>query len=1151
MSKSVFNLSEINGTNGIVINGTDSDDYLGTSVSNIGDINNDGIDDVVIGAPLANATNGLSSGKSYVIFGNQNGFNIPQNINELDGTNGFTLIGNVDSASGSSVSAAGDFNGDGIQDLLIGAPYAAPNGEKSGKSYVIFGRSDGFTGTVELENLGNNGVTLIGPNAGEQVGFAVSEAGDINGDGIGDVIIGATNNTELPDNGKVYVVFGNQNYSSTANLNLANLNGSNGFSITGLNAGDKLGYSVSSAGDINGDGFKDLIFGAPFADANGSNSGQVYVIYGTQNGFPGNFDLNNLNGSNGFTINGINAGDNLGFSVSDGGDINGDGVADFIIGARDVAANGNPFAGAAYVVFGNRNGFGNNLNLSTLNGSNGFVINGVASEDNAGISVSKAGDFNRDGFGDLIIGATGSDANGDLSGQSYVVFGKNNFNPALNLSQLDGNNGFAINGAAAGDISGLSVSTAGDLNGDGNVELIVGAPWADPNGVNRAGQAFVLLNDLTYGNYAPRAIHLSNANINEGIPAASEVGLLSTNDPNLGDSFTYTLVGGDGSQDNSAFSINQERLIINQSPDYETKSSYNIRLRTTDKVGNYYEEALTINVVDRPDQTPTDITLSNFSLNENVAAGTEVGILNTNDPDQGDTFTYTLVDGEGSQDNSAFTINSDRLLINQSPNFEAKSSYNIRIRTTDSGGQSYEKTLTININDINEAPTSIGLSTDVTIDDDTTPGTEVGILNNDDPDNGENFTYQLVDGEGSQDNSAFSIVNGDRLVLNQTPNYANQPEYNIRVRTTDSANNSVEQPLTLYVDPSGSSQVFTSKLTQVGTDTFTLQSSTLKSRLQISLASSNSQFVNELGVFTVDDANGNINGIAPGADGYTAAALQRSTVVFSSLNNAPTGFNSSNMNRVIELNSNDNLRFYVIKNSTKDNVQAGITPLSEVIFSDSENQTITSLSNNAFSLAWNDGSLGSDTNNLVVNIQATGQAAPKGTTLQGQSQAELVDLRSITQAQQAEFIVNREAVYNNYISFYQVVDQNGGIDLNGDGIADILPGQADYIKAAVERRLSGIDLTVENQGTATFTANLQAGAIYAPFMIVNGTADAVLDSDASNDPFVFFSYLGANSDGRDHIRLLGDNTFGFEDLFGGGDGDFNDAVVKVNLSSVV
>jgi hypothetical protein len=309
--------------------------------------------------------------------------------------------------------------------------------------------------------------------------------------------------------------------------------------------------------------------------------------------------------------------------------------------------------------------------------------------------------------------------------------------------------------------------------------------------------------------------------------------------------------------------------------------------------------------------------------------------------------------------------------------------------------------------------------------------------------------------------------------------------------------------------------------------------------------------VNELGVFTVDDANGKINGIAPGAEGYTTAALQRSKVVFSSLNNVPNGFNPSSVTRVLELNSNDNLRFYLIKNSTKDAVQAGVTPLSDVIFSNSPNQKITSLGNDNFSLAWNDGSLGGDTNNLIVNVQATGQAIPRGTALQGQTQAELIDLRSITQLQKAEFTVNREAAYRNYVSFYQVVDQNGGIDTNGDGKADILPGQAGYIKAAVERRISGVNLTVANQGTATITANLQPGAIYAPFLIVNGTADAILDSNSSNDPAVFFSYLGANSDKRDHVRLLGDNTFGFEDMVGGGDGDFNDAVVKVNLSSVV
>jgi hypothetical protein len=141
-------------------------------------------------------------------------------------------------------------------------------------------------------------------------------------------------------------------------------------------------------------------------------------------------------------------------------------------------------------------------------------------------------------------------------------------------------------------------------------------------------------------------------------------------------------------------------------------------------------------------------------------------------------------------------------------------------------------------------------------------------------------------------------------------------------------------------------------------------------------------------------------------------------------------------------------------------------------------------------------------------------------------------------------VVNREASYNNFIGFYRVTDANGGIDTNGDGTADILPGQDGYVQAALNGRVSDISLNTNNGGTAELNTTLQGGAIYVPFLVADGGFDA-------NNPNIYFAFLGANSDGVDHVRMLGDNIFGFEDLRGGGDKDFNDMIVKVNLTQVV
>ncbi len=274
-------------------------------------------------------------------------------------------------------------------------------------------------------------------------------------------------------------------------VELSELDGSTGFALNGINDRDFSGMSVSGAGDVNGDGVDDLIIGAPGANY----TGQSHVVFGragVENG--GVVELSKLDGSTGFALNGINDRDYSGTSVSGAGDVNGDGVDDLIIGAPNADPN-SPSSGQSYVVFGGAGvGNGGALELSKLDGSNGFVINGINRDDEFGFSVSNAGDVNGDGVDDLIIGARNADPNGIFSGQSYVVFGGAGVGSsgALELSKLDGSNGFAINGANPHDIAGFSVSGAGDVNGDGVNDLIIGAWLADPNGIESAGQSYVV-----------------------------------------------------------------------------------------------------------------------------------------------------------------------------------------------------------------------------------------------------------------------------------------------------------------------------------------------------------------------------------------------------------------------------------------------------------------------------------------------------------------------------------------------------------------------------------------------------------------------------------------------------------------------------------
>ncbi len=217
--------------------------------------------------------------------------------------------------------------------------------------------------------------------------------------------------------------------------------------------------------------------------------------------------------------------------------------------------------------------------------------------------------------------------------------------------------------------------------------------------------------------------------------------------------------------------------------------------------------------------------------------------------------------------------------------------------------------------------------------------------------------------------------------------------------------------------------------------------------------------------------------------------------------------------------------------------------IEDVLVLDAKTLLVANDNNYPFS----EGRPGAIDNNEIITLELE---KPLNTGLQTTLQGELIDLRGVTQKVSAEFVVNRNADYNNYISFYQVTDKNGGIDTNGDRKADILVGQAGYTEAAVGGRVAGIDLTVNNQGTATYTGTFEPGSIFAPFIIANGRPDAILDGNPNNDPAVYFPFLGANPGNVDHINLLGNNTLGFEDLPNGGDKDYNDVTVRVNLSIV-
>ncbi|GAB5496953.1 MAG: integrin alpha [Phycisphaerales bacterium] len=480
-------------------------DRCGVSVSSAGDVNGDGVDDIIIGAYWADPNGQGAAGESYVVYGGAKvGSSGVINLSTLNGENGLVLQGiSSGDYSGYSVSAAGDVNGDGIDDVIIGAMRADPRGaSNAGASYVVFGgESVATASTFELSSLnGSNGFVLNGVSSFDLSGISVSSAGDVNGDGIDDIIIGAMRGDPNGNYaaGECYVLFGNDSLGFPDTIELSSLDGANGFVMNGIDEDDNSARSVSSAGDVNDDGVDDLIIGAYRAAPDGRfTAGESYVVFGGPTvGSSGEIELSSLNGTNGYVLNGIDTRDRSGHSVSSAGDVNGDGVDDLIIGAFYASPNGEGLAGECYVVFGGPTvGSSGEIELSSLNGANGFVLNGVDGADRCGWAVSSAGDFNGDGFGDLIIGAFRASPHGkERAGESYIVFGSESAGSsgALDLSSLDGTNGFVLNGLFRGDYSGFSVSTAGDVNGDGLDDVIIGAYHAWPNGINTAGESYVV-----------------------------------------------------------------------------------------------------------------------------------------------------------------------------------------------------------------------------------------------------------------------------------------------------------------------------------------------------------------------------------------------------------------------------------------------------------------------------------------------------------------------------------------------------------------------------------------------------------------------------------------------------------------------------------
>lgn len=473
----------------LTVFGADAGDYLADRFSLAsGDFNGDGKDDILMGAPLADGADNArtNAGEAYVVFGRDGGEDaVDLATHQPD----LTIVGANAGDNLGFVVAAGDVNGDGIDDLLVGARFATPAGGAagSGEVYAIFGSSS-LKGTLDIAK-GQQDFTIAGASAGDYLGYALT-AGDVNGDGIADVITAASAaspNAARRHAGEAYVVLGSPELDGRIDV----AQGQQDFTILGAEAEDLLA-NFAAAADVNGDGKDDILLGTHKADGpknERTDGGEAYIIFGKAD-LKGSLDL--ASGDGFAAIYGGEAQDWLGFYLA-AADVNGDGIADAVVGARnaDGPENGRNNCGEVYLVFGRKN---LPRSIDIARGQQDATIVGADPNDLLAHALA-AGDIDGDGTADVVAGApaAGSINNArDQAGDVRVFFGASAWPAVLDASAEYP--GAAIWGAEAGDELGFSVAS-GDFDGDGKADVLAGALLADgpDNAREDAGEAYLIL----------------------------------------------------------------------------------------------------------------------------------------------------------------------------------------------------------------------------------------------------------------------------------------------------------------------------------------------------------------------------------------------------------------------------------------------------------------------------------------------------------------------------------------------------------------------------------------------------------------------------------------------------------------------------------
>ncbi len=444
--------------------------YAGRSLSIDGDYNGDGFDDILIGVP-GSWIGGSDKGQTFLIFGRPSNWSMDTYLPLY--SNASFLGEEPGDKSGTVVTSAGDINGDGFDDFLIGSPNNDQFGENSGKVHIVFGKSSGWSMLTLLKNsqFSFRGITgSTSDNSG--IGSSIAPVGDVNGDGFSDFMIGDPNaDIEGYHEGKVYLIFGKSS-GWGKNVDISTIT----TSFVGEENSDFAGWKIAGIGDVNGDGYDDLMIGAIGNDEFGKKTGQVYIIFGKRYGWEKDMPLSQANAS----FHGEMVCNSIGCSLAGVGDVNGDGLDDIAIGNYN-----NQPTDMVYLVFGRRSGWEMGMNISTCNAS----FKAEYPNDHTGFSMAGPGDLNNDGFDDILIGAPQNNEKDTWAGQAYLIHGMSTgWGKNINISKSN----YSFQGENDRDKCGYCVAGNGDVNGDGNMDIIISSPENDEKAV-KSGQIYLFL----------------------------------------------------------------------------------------------------------------------------------------------------------------------------------------------------------------------------------------------------------------------------------------------------------------------------------------------------------------------------------------------------------------------------------------------------------------------------------------------------------------------------------------------------------------------------------------------------------------------------------------------------------------------------------